>query len=351
MNYDQASQQAQQQGQAAQQQLDKQSALTQQQYQQQYGTTQDIQKQQQDYLKSIQEGGAQAEGALNRQYQQLGINPQAIAGANQQIAQTQTALQNVGQAAQQVGGGYGMTAGGQAQALSNLQGNLTGVLNAQANQANALSAQMGQALQNATLVEQSQLTSQEQKLKGYSDLFSSANQLLAVSSDTMNKVQTLAQQQGYVTAQQVQAYQSAKNQAAQAGLAGAQARLAAEQLKEAQSTFKYNQNVQAEIDAGKRNPDGSLKTTVEQTAYNTVKDLFNQGNQVQIANNFRNLSDRYRGNISAQERQSVQKEMQAYQQALGGRFQQVVNNPQTNVLGSLGSLFTRRPNFNISGLF
>jgi hypothetical protein len=133
---------------------------------------------------------------------------------------------------------------------------------------------MAQALANASLVEQSQLTSQEQKLKGYSDLFSSANQLLAVSSDTMNKVQTLAQQQGYVTAQQVQAYQSAKNQAAQAGAAAAAAQLSRQQA-EAQRLTNIGLQQQATLSTQQFQSD---QAKVQEAKKNIIETKLNPNN-------------------------------------------------------------------------
>ena len=107
MNFDALSQDAVTSGTARQAQLDQQSAQTQQQYGQQFGSAQAAQNQLQDYTNSIQGGGQQAQDYLTQQYKQLGIDPQAIQSANQQMARTQTALQNSAQAAQQQGGGYG----------------------------------------------------------------------------------------------------------------------------------------------------------------------------------------------------------------------------------------------------
>ena len=210
MNFDALSNQALASGNQRQADLNQQSAQTQQQYGQQFASAQAAQNQLQDYTNSIQGGGQQAQDYLSQQYKQLGIDPQAIQSANQQIARTQTALQNSAQAAQQQGGGYGMTAGGAAQGLTNLQGNLNQTLNAQSNQATALSAQLDQALKNATMIESSQQTSQQQKLSGYQNAANVAQQLAATAGDTMTKIESLAQQQGYVTSETVNQYQDAK---------------------------------------------------------------------------------------------------------------------------------------------
>ena len=210
MNFDALSNQALASGNQRQADLNQQSAQTQQQYGQQFASAQAAQNQLQDYTNSIQGGGQQAQDYLSQQYKQLGIDPQAIQSANQQIARTQTALQNSAQAAQQQGGGYGMTAGGAAQGLTNLQGNLNQTLNAQSNQATALSAQLDQALKNATMIESSQQTSQQQKLSGYQNAANVAQQLAATAGDTMTKIESLAQQQGYVTSETVQMYQKSK---------------------------------------------------------------------------------------------------------------------------------------------
>lgn len=231
MNYDQASQQAYNQGQQAQEQLNRQSAQTQQQYQQQYGTAQALQNEQANYIRNIQEGGAQAQKYLQDTYKMLGIQPEAIQSANLQIAKTQAALRNTQQAAQQAGGGYGMTAGGLAQAQTNLYRGLENQLANQTAVSTQLSANLDQATKIASFVEQSQLATQEQKIKGYADVTQTATQLLGVASKTMNDVQKLAQDQGYVTAQQVQSYQTAKNQAAQAGAAAAAAEYSRQQAE------------------------------------------------------------------------------------------------------------------------
>ena len=235
MNFDALSNQALASGNQRQADLNQQSAQTQQQYGQQFGSAQAAQNQLQDYTNSIQGGGQQAQDYLTQQYKQLGIDPQAIQSANQQMARTQTALQNSAQAAQQQGGGYGMTAGGAAQGLTNLQGNLNQTLNAQSNQATALSAQLDQALKNATMIESSQQTSQQQKLSGYQNAANVAQQLAGTASDTMTKIESLAQQQGYVTSETVQMYQKSKSDLiaanAAATSASAQANLYNEQAK------------------------------------------------------------------------------------------------------------------------
>ena len=235
MNFDALSNQAQAAGNQRQADLNQQSAQTQQQYGQQFGSAQAAQNQLQDYTNSIQSGGQQAQNYLTQQYKQLGIDPQAIQSANMQMARTQTALQNSAQAAQQQGGGYGMTAGGAAQGLTNLQANLNQTLNAQSNQATALSKQLGDALANAKMIEDSQLTSQDQKVKGYSYTANVAQQLAGTASDTMTKIESLAQQQGYVTSETVQMYQKSKSDLiaanAAATSAGAQANLYNEQAK------------------------------------------------------------------------------------------------------------------------
>ena len=235
MNFDALSNQAQAAGNQRQADLNQQSAQTQQQYGQQFGSAQAAQNQLQDYTNSIQSGGQQAQNYLTQQYKQLGIDPQAIQSANMQMARTQTALQNSAQAAQQQGGGYGMTAGGAAQGLTNLQANLNQTLNAQSNQATALSKQLGDALANAKMIEDSQLTSQDQKVKGYSYTANVAQQLAGTASDTMTKIESLAQQQGYVTSETVQMYQKSKadliSANATATSAAAQANLYNEQSK------------------------------------------------------------------------------------------------------------------------
>lgn len=249
MDLQQQAQQAYQQGQQRQRELDATAAQRTGEYQQQLSAAQQAQRQLADYTRGLQGGGEQAQQYLQNQYQQLGINPQAIAQANQQIARTQAALSTAPLAAQQAGGGYGMTAGGQAQALTNMQGNLTGVLTAQAATADALSRQMNQALANAQMIEQSQLTSQEQKRQGYVDAANLAQGLAQNAAGVMNNVMQLAQAQGGVTAQQVAAYQNARasliSAQGTAAAAGAQAELYRQQAQYQRMINQALQNLQS----------------------------------------------------------------------------------------------------------
>ena len=210
MNFDALSQDAVTSGAARQTQLDQQSAQTQQRYGQQFGSAQAAQNQLQDYTNSIQGGGQQAQNYLNQQYQQMGIDPKAIQEANKQLYQTQANLAFAPQAASQAGNYYGQTAGNTQQIYQGITGNLNSVLTTQTAKANYLSQGLNQALQNATLVENSQQTSQQQKLSGYQNAANVAQALAATASDTMTKIESLAQQQGYVTSETVQMYQKSK---------------------------------------------------------------------------------------------------------------------------------------------
>lgn len=256
MDYEQLARQAQQQGNALQQRLDTQAAQGRQDYATQLGTARGAQADLSSFAKGIQGGGEQAQGYLQGQYQQLGINPQAIQQANQQIARTQAALQAAPQAAQQAGGGYGMTAGGQAQALANMQGNLSGVLTAQTAQSEALGKQMSQALANAQMIQQSQLASQQQKADAFKAAADNAAQLLNTAQGTMVSLEQLAQQQGTLTAQQVGSYMAAKSSAAAASAAYAQARLS-------EQTYSANARVEQEINAKKQSDEAAKRTAAE----------------------------------------------------------------------------------------
>ena len=210
MNFDALSNQALASGNQRQADLNQQSAQTQQQYGQQFASAQAAQNQLQDYTNSIQGGGQQAQDYLSQQYKQLGIDPQAIQEANKQVYQTQANLAFAPQSASQAGNYYGQTAGNTQQIYQGLTGNLNSVLTTQTAKANYLSQGLNQALQNATMIENSQQTSQQQKLSGYQNVANVAQQLAATAGDTMTKIESLAQQQGYVTSETVQMYQKSK---------------------------------------------------------------------------------------------------------------------------------------------
>jgi len=210
MNFDALSQQALAAGNQRQADLNQQSAQTQQQYGQQFGAAQAAQNQLQDYTSSIQGGGEQAQNYLNQQYQQMGIDPKAIQEANKQVYQSQANLAFAPQSASQAGNYYGQTAGNTQQIYQGITGNINSVLATQTAKANYLSQGLNQALQNATMIENSQQTSQQQKLTGYQNAANIAQSLATTAGDTMTKIENLAQQQGYVTSETVQMYQKSK---------------------------------------------------------------------------------------------------------------------------------------------
>jgi len=211
MNFDALSQNAVTSGAARQTELDQQSTDLKQQYAQTFANAQDAQNKLQDYTNSIQGGGQQAQDYLNQQYQQMGIDPKAIQEANKQLYQTQANLAFAPQSASQAGNYYGQTAGNTQQIYQGLTGNLNSVLTTQTAKANYLSQSLNQALQNATLLENSQQTSQQQKLSGYQTVANVAQQLAATAGQTMTQIENLAQQNGYVTSETVNMYQDAKS--------------------------------------------------------------------------------------------------------------------------------------------
>ena len=210
MNFDALSQNAVTSGAARQTELDQQSTDLKQQYAQTFANAQDAQNKLQDYTNSIQGGGQQAQDYLNQQYQQMGIDPKAIQEANKQLYQTQANLAFAPQSASQAGNYYGQTAGNTQQIYQGITGNINSVLATQTAKANYLSQGLNQALQNATMIENSQQTSQQQKLTGYQNAANIAQSLATTAGDTMTKIENLAQQQGYVTSETVQMYQKSK---------------------------------------------------------------------------------------------------------------------------------------------
>jgi len=287
MNFDALSQDAVTSGAAKQAQLDQQSAQTQQQYGQQFGSAQAAQNQLQDYTKSIQGGGQQAQDYLNQQYQQMGIDPKAIQDANKQLYQTQANLAFAPQAAAQSGNYYGQTAGNTQLIYQGLTNNLNSVLTTQTAKANYLTQGLNQALQNATLVENSQQTSQQQKLSGYQTVANVAQQLAATAGQTMTQIENLAQQQGYVTSETVNQYQDAKAKLIQAQAAAAASYAQANYYnQQATGQDLINQSMrnvlkvsQAQNDSIKFNP-----TTKAASFYTTSGQQINLGQYSKINN-------------------------------------------------------------------
>ena len=76
---------------------------------------------------------------LQSNFQQYGINPADVLKANQSLARTQQALSNAPEAAAQIGGGYGTTAGMVSAETANLQNKFNQQMVGQTGMVNAVS--------------------------------------------------------------------------------------------------------------------------------------------------------------------------------------------------------------------
>lgn len=186
---------------------------------QQYGAYQGAQNQSnaayqnlQNYNNTLQGSGNpltmynnQLQSAFNTQ----GFNPQSLQTATQNLTQSQNALGNLSQAAQSGTGGYGLT-GGQ---LGNYYSTLTQPLQQQVGAQNNAVQNEQQLYQNATNQAQ-QATNlgfqgEQQVSQNYQSLYQNSVQQMQTAGQTLNQLQTLQQQQGQLTANQVAAYQNA----------------------------------------------------------------------------------------------------------------------------------------------
>lgn len=198
-----------------------------QQYARQFGTFQDQTNQAQQNLQAYTNNMADP-AQLYSQYlgnaqQMYGFNPQDLLRASKALANTNTTLANLPQAAQQQGNYYGTTAGAQANNYQQQAGNLNSVLQGQGNAMNAyqnvLAATQQQANQQATLGFQGE----QLKSSNLENIYNNALAQQKSASDQMDYFANLYQQQGSLTAQQAAQYAAAQASYAQAGLAAAQA--------------------------------------------------------------------------------------------------------------------------------
>lgn len=179
-----------------------------------------------------------------------GFDPKAMATATQNLTRSQNALQALQQASQSSTGGYGLSAaqlggyyGSQAQPLSN---QVTAQGNAVQNYKDLIAATQQQANQAATLGYQGQALQSQ----NYQSLYNTSVQQMQTSGQVLNQIQQLQQQQGGLTAQQVQAYQDAYSTylSAQAAMTQASAAMTSAQaqagLYNAQAAGQRQQNDQ-----------------------------------------------------------------------------------------------------------
>jgi hypothetical protein len=155
-----------------------------------------------------------------------GFDPRELLQANKNLATTQTTLANLPQAVQQQGNYYGTTAGQEAGNYANLAGNINNVLAGQGNAVNAYQSVLNATQNQANQQTQSALAGQQQQLSAHQASAQNANSIMQNASQAMNQIEQLAQNQGYMTAQQVAAYQNAYSQYISAQASASQANAA-----------------------------------------------------------------------------------------------------------------------------
>lgn len=242
------------------------------QYQDAYGGAQNAQSQLQGYTNQIagQNYGNVYGQDLSQAQSMYGFDPTQLLKANQALANTNTTLANLPQAAQQQGNYYGTTAGQQAGNYSNMAGNLNGVLAGQTNAVNAyqqvLAATQNQANQQTT----QQLNGQQLALTGYNNAAGNATNIMQQAQSAMSNIEQLAQQQGGATAQQVAAYQNAYSQLVSAQAASTTAG-ATSQLDAAQAALLNQQRLEAM--SGTYNPNSSTAPVVSNQAGSVLNNI------------------------------------------------------------------------------
>jgi len=201
-------------GQALQNQYNQQANQSYGQYQDSYANSQAAQKALEGY--KVQSGGDLYNRYLQGAQSMYGFDPKALALANQNLYKTQVAMNMAPQAAAQGGNYYGATAGQTEAAYQNMAGNIGNTLsnqNAAVNQYNnLLQATQAQAGAQAG----AETTTQGQNITRLNDAAVNAAQIMQNAEATMKDIETLQQQQGGVTANQIAAYQNAYSSYVQA---------------------------------------------------------------------------------------------------------------------------------------
>ena len=224
----------------------------------------------QNYNNTIQGGGSQYGTYLNGAMALSGYNPAGVQSAVSNLNRLQLNAANLvpmtqagagnayGSSGAQIANAYGNTANNLAQGTQGEQGYLT-------NQNNFLNSAANIANQQAT----QQLTSEQLKSQNYQQLYSTSVAQMQAAGQTMAQIEGLQQQQGYLTAEQVNQYQSAYNGlvTAQAAAQNAQAQMVSAQAAAsiAPSTIAYNQ-AQAKVANLQATKDQQKNTTPKKAA-------------------------------------------------------------------------------------
>lgn len=185
-------------------------------YNQDVAGAQQAQQGLQNYQQNMQ-GGTQMYGEqLGTARSQLGFDPQQLANAQKALATTQTTMANLPQAVQQQGGGYGTTAGAEANNMSQMGGNLQALLQGQTNQVGALAninqASLGQAQAGTQAGQQGQ----QMQLTALNQIYQNAANVRDQAQQNMQFLETAFQQQGQFNQDQARQYGLAQAQMAQA---------------------------------------------------------------------------------------------------------------------------------------
>jgi hypothetical protein len=204
------------------------------------------------YTNSIPNAGTQYGNYLNSAMALSGYNPAGVTNTVNNLNRLQLNAANLspmtqagagnpyGSSGAQIANAYQSEAGNLGQATQGEQGYLTNMNNFLNSAASIANQQTGQ-----------QLTSEQLKQQGLTSVYQGALSKMATASQTMNQIETLAQQQGGVTAANATAYVGAYNNfiAAQAQMKSAQAAasIAPSTIAVNQAQAALNQQQQAQI--------------------------------------------------------------------------------------------------------
>jgi hypothetical protein len=183
---------------------------------QQYSAYQNTQKQANSAysnLSNYNKGMADPQQLYNQAVSQAqaaqGFDPHTLATATQNLTQSQNALGALNTAAQQGVNGYGLTGAQLAGRYASMTQPLQGVVSAQNNAVGNLQQlyqnSLTQGQQSASLGFQGE----QLKSQNYQSLYQNAVGQMQTTGQTLKEIENLQQQQGYLTAQQVSAYQNA----------------------------------------------------------------------------------------------------------------------------------------------
>lgn len=205
------------------------------------GAQQNVQNYQQNMQGGTQMYGEQLKGAQSS----LGFNPQELANAQRALATTQTTMANLPQAVQQQGGGYGTTAGAEANNMAQMGGNLQGLLAGQTNQVGALGNIYQSSLGQAQAATQAGQQGQQMQLGALQEVMKNAQNQYATAQADKQNLENLFQQQGQFNADEAQKYQQANAAmlSASAAMKAAQGSYA-NNMAQAQQTGLANQQTQ-----------------------------------------------------------------------------------------------------------